>query len=102
MAIGPSSPDHDTCPGVFFCVPSTAVMSIHALWVTESLLGFLTPWELLHSGCCLFPSEVLLGDFPGAICDSEHPLVTEHLSGAPCALEEPVLDSLFAHKEGGQ
>ena len=42
------------------------------------------------------------GDFPGAICDSEHPLITEHLSGAPCALEEPVLDSLFAHKEGGQ
>ena len=68
MAIGPSSPDQDTCPGVFFCVPSTAVMSIHALWVTEipntEILGFLTPWELLHSGCCLFPSEVLLGTSP--------------------------------------
>ena len=59
MAIGPSSPDQDTCPGVFFCVPSTAVMSIHALWVTESLLGFLTLWELLHSVC--FHPKFFLG-----------------------------------------
>lgn len=46
-------------PSSIFCVPSTAVMSSHALWVTESLLGFLILWELLHSGCCFHPKFFL-------------------------------------------
>lgn len=82
-------------PRSIFCVPSTAVMSIHALWLTEALPGFPAPWELLHPGKLLVSPRSSLWGFLGAICQSEHPSTTGHPSGAPCALGEPALDFLL-------
>ena len=95
MAIGPSSPDQDTCPGVFF------LCAKHSGDVHPCTLGHRVPTGIpntvgVASFWMLFVStRSSFWDFPRAICDSEHPLITECLSGAPRALDEPGLDSLF-------
>lgn len=63
MAIGPSSPDQDTCPGVFF------LCAKHSGDVQPCTLGHRVPTGIpnivgVASFWMLFPPEVLFGTSP--------------------------------------